>query len=35
MHHWFYLYIVWFYPLLLLAMAVGSDRDLASPGTAE
>jgi hypothetical protein len=31
MHHWFYLYIVWFYPLLLIAMAVGSDRDLASP----
>jgi hypothetical protein len=24
MHHWFYLYIVWFYPLLLVAMAVGS-----------
>ncbi|HET7485097.1 MAG TPA: hypothetical protein VFJ64_06930, partial [Solirubrobacterales bacterium] len=23
MHHWFYLYIVWFYPLLLVAMAVG------------
>ena len=22
MHHWFYLYIVWFYPLLLVAMAV-------------
>jgi hypothetical protein len=21
MHHWFYLYIVWFYPLLLVAMA--------------
>jgi hypothetical protein len=21
MHHWFYLYIVWFYPLLLLALA--------------
>jgi hypothetical protein len=21
LHHWFYLYIVWFYPLLLLAMA--------------
>jgi hypothetical protein len=21
MHHWFYLYIVWFYPLLLIAMA--------------
>ncbi len=23
MQHWFYLYIVWFYPLLLVAMAVG------------
>jgi hypothetical protein len=21
MHHWFYLYIVWFYPLLLVALA--------------
>jgi Glycosyltransferase family 87 len=27
MHHWFYLYIVWFYPLLLLALA-GIDGDL-------
>ncbi len=24
MQHWFYLYIVWFYPFLLIAMAVGS-----------
>jgi hypothetical protein len=24
MHHWFYLYIVWFYPLLLVAMALRS-----------
>ena len=24
MHHWFYLYIVWFYPLLLVAMVVGA-----------
>jgi hypothetical protein len=23
MHHWFYLYIVWFYPLLLLAFTAG------------
>ncbi len=23
MHHWFYLYIVWFYPLLLIALVVG------------
>jgi hypothetical protein len=27
MHHWFYLYIVWFYPLLLIAMAVRSPID--------
>ena len=26
MQHWFYLYIVWFYPLLLVAMAAGPDR---------
>jgi hypothetical protein len=26
MHHWFYLYIVWFYPLLLVAMAT-SERE--------
>ena len=24
LHHWFYLYIVWFYPLLLIGMALGS-----------
>jgi hypothetical protein len=24
MHHWFYLYVVWFYPLLLVALAVPS-----------
>ncbi|HEX7244800.1 MAG TPA: hypothetical protein VF245_04445, partial [Solirubrobacterales bacterium] len=24
LHHWFYLYVVWFYPLLVVAMAVGS-----------
>ena len=36
MHHWFYLYIVWFYPLLLVALAgIGSRLPLASPGTAE
>jgi hypothetical protein len=23
LHHWFYLYIVWFYPLLLVALATG------------
>ncbi len=22
MHHWFYLYIVWFFPLLLVAFAL-------------
>jgi hypothetical protein len=27
MHHWFYLYIVWFYPLLLVALAVRSPVD--------
>ncbi len=26
MHHWFYLYVVWFYPLLLVALAVGADE---------
>ena len=26
MHHWFYLYIVWFYPLLLLAMAASETK---------
>jgi hypothetical protein len=26
MHHWFYLYIVWFYPLLLVALAIGAER---------
>jgi hypothetical protein len=26
LHHWFYLYIVWFYPLLLVALAL-LDRD--------
>jgi hypothetical protein len=25
MQHWFYLYIVWFYPLFLVALVVGSD----------
>ena len=32
LHHWFYLYIVWFYPLLLVALAL-LDRDpRAEPG---
>jgi hypothetical protein len=34
LHHWFYLYIVWFYPLLLLAMAAleVSPKERAAPG---
>jgi hypothetical protein len=31
MHHWFYLYIVWFYPLLLVAMASLSRAPDTSP----
>jgi Glycosyltransferase family 87 len=31
MHHWFYLYIVWFYPLLLVAMSVPERRAGAPP----
>lgn len=27
LHHWFYLYIVWFYPLLLVALASGACSD--------
>jgi len=27
MHHWFYLYIVWFYPLLLVAMATNLRQE--------
>ena len=30
MHHWFYLYIVWFYPLLLVAL-VARDSDQERP----
>ncbi len=30
MHHWFYLYIVWFYPLLLIAM-VAPERGTDTP----
>ena len=26
LHHWFYLYIVWFYPLFLVAIAVDGSR---------
>jgi hypothetical protein len=31
MHHWFYLYIVWFYPLLLVAVTVGGRESGAPP----
>jgi hypothetical protein len=31
MHHWFYLYIVWFYPLLLVAMSSLREEVGASP----
>jgi hypothetical protein len=34
MHHWFYLYIVWFYPLLLVALAALPARSPAAPGPA-
>ncbi len=30
MHHWFYLYIVWFYPLLLVAIA-SLERESGTP----
>jgi hypothetical protein len=35
MHHWFYLYIVWFYPLLLVALAAmpTSPPELSAAGT--
>jgi len=32
MHHWFYLYIVWFYPLLLVALAAARERGGAATG---
>jgi hypothetical protein len=32
MHHWFYLYIVWFYPLFLVAMA-SLEKETRSPAT--
>ena len=32
MHHWFYLYIVWFYPLLLIALALGARAPTAGAG---
>ena len=30
LHHWFYLYIVWFYPLFLVAIVVAEDRSPSS-----
>jgi hypothetical protein len=32
MHHWFYLYIVWFYPLLLVGLAAVTAEPVAEPG---
>jgi hypothetical protein len=32
MHHWFYLYIVWFFPLLLIALALGARAPTAGAG---
>jgi hypothetical protein len=32
MHHWFYLYIVWFYPLLLVALAATRTETAVEPG---
>ncbi|HEY4779674.1 MAG TPA: glycosyltransferase 87 family protein, partial [Solirubrobacterales bacterium] len=32
LHHWFYLYIVWFYPLLLVAMALVTKAEAEEPG---
>jgi hypothetical protein len=34
MHHWFYLYIVWFYPLLLVAMTAVTAKPEEGPGPA-
>jgi hypothetical protein len=34
LHHWFYLYIVWFYPLLLIALAASPARR-SRPGPAD
>jgi hypothetical protein len=32
LHHWFYLYVVWFYPLLLIALAASpADRSRPAP----
>jgi hypothetical protein len=34
-HHWFYLYLVWFYPLLLVALATLDEGDRVSPELAD
>jgi hypothetical protein len=34
-HHWFYLYIVWFYPLLLVAMSSLKGKGGGSPERAD
>jgi hypothetical protein len=31
MQHWFYLYVVWFYPLLLVALAALPERSAGAP----
>jgi hypothetical protein len=31
MQHWFYLYIVWFYPLFLIALSLGATNPRESP----
>jgi hypothetical protein len=32
LHHWFYLYIVWFFPLMLIALALLEPTDEPDPG---
>ena len=31
LHHWFYLYIVWFFPLMLVALALLEPTDEPEP----
>jgi len=31
LHHWFYLYVVWFYPLLLVALGTKNDSGVSTP----
>ena len=35
LHHWFYLYIPWFFPLLLVALAMGEARRESAPAAVE